>query len=274
MAGVLYVVATPLGNLEDITLRALRILREVDVIAAEDTRHSAKLLNHFGITKQLFSYWGEREKSRSEQVIELLRQGKTIALISDAGTPGLSDPGEVLIKKAIEASIPVVPVPGPSAVVASLSVSGLSTREFLFLGFIPIKKNERKKFLRDISIEKRTLVFYEAPHRLLETISDIRDIMPERDIAVCHELTKMHESIYRGTVDEVLSMIGHAVIAGEYVIVLGGARREGGSLEEALREVETLMRGGIGRKEAVKIVSSDYGVSKKELYDRSLNKPR
>jgi 16S rRNA (cytidine1402-2'-O)-methyltransferase len=272
MTGTLYIVSTPIGNLDDITLRALKVLKSVDIIAVEDTRHSAKLLSHFGISKQLISYWGEREKVQSDKVLALLRQGRDVALISDAGTPGISDPGEVLIRKVIEASVSVVPIPGPSAILAALAVSGLSTREFTFLGFIPAKKNERKKFFREIAFERRTLVLYESPHRLRESLDDLIEVMPERNIAVCHELTKIHESIFRGTVRHVAAALENAVIAGEYVIMIEGAQKGNISVDEALREVEKLMKAGKGRKDAVSIVSKDYGISRKELYDLSLGK--
>lgn len=272
MSGVLYVVSTPIGNLDDITLRALRVLREVDIVAAEDTRHSRKLLSHHGISAELISYWGEREKSGAERVLSLLREGKRIALISDAGTPGMSDPGQVLIKRAIESAVDIVPVPGPSALIAALTVSGLPTGEFLFLGFVPVKKNERRKFLEGAALERRTAVFYEAPHRIIETLREMEGIMPERSVAVCHELTKFHESVFRGAVSEVLASLLESVVAGEYVIVLEGMRKEITSYEEALSEVRGLMREGLGRKEAVRIVAKNYGMSRKELYERSLGK--
>src|SRR3989304_10595628 len=166
MKGILYIVSTPIGNLEDITLRALRVLKEVDVIAAEDTRHSSKLLNHYGISKPLMSYWGEKEKVKSEEVLTRLRAGQSVALISDAGTPGISDPGSVLIGKAVEEGIPVVSVPGPSALIAAISLSGLLIKEFTFIGFFPPKKTQRQKILKDLSMEKMVLIFYEAPHRI------------------------------------------------------------------------------------------------------------
>lgn len=272
MPGVLYVVSTPIGNLDDITLRALRVLGEVDVIAAEDTRHSRKLLTHHGIAGELISYWGEREKSGAERVLTLLREGKRVALISDAGTPGMSDPGQVLIRRAIEAEMEVVTVPGPSALIAALTVSGLPTGEFLFLGFAPVKKNERRKFLRDAAMQKRTVVFYEAPHRLIETLREMEEIAKDRSVAVCHELTKFHESVLRGTVGAVLTELLDSVIAGEYVIVLEGMTKEITSYDEALSEVMGLMQSGMGRKEAVRIVAEDYGMSRKDLYERSLGK--
>jgi 16S rRNA (cytidine1402-2'-O)-methyltransferase len=271
MKGTLYIVSTPIGNLEDITLRALRILKEVDLIAAEDTRHSLKLLNHFNIRKPLVSYWGEKEKVKAEETLQRLKDGQSVALISDAGTPGISDPGTVLIGKAIEEGIRVVPVPGPSAVITALSLSGFSTEEFTFCGFLPAKETQRRKVLERISLEERTLVFYEAPHRILEAIADIAGMMGERKVVVIRELTKLHEEVFRGTVSVVLEGLEHSTIAGEYVIILEG-RPEKGELhmDDALREVRELMRKGLGRKESAKKIGEAYGFSKKELYDRSL----
>src|SRR5512135_564512 len=197
--GTLFIVSTPIGNLEDITFRALRILKEVDVIAAEDTRHTLKLLNHFGIAKPLISYWGEKERAKAEEVIGRLIAGLSVALISDAGTPGISDPGSVLIKRAIEENIDIIPIPGPSAHTAALSVSGLPTEEFTFLGFMPSKSGQRQKRLHELKHESRTLIFYEAPHRLLQALEDIREILGERRIALAKEITKIHEEVLRGT---------------------------------------------------------------------------
>lgn len=272
MRGILYIVSTPIGNLEDITLRALRILKEVDLIAAEDTRHSSKLLNHYGIKKPLISYWSEKEKVRSEEIIKRLQSGQSVALISDAGTPGISDPGEVVIRRALDEGFDVIPVPGPSALIAALSVSGLPMREFTFVGFLPSKKTQRRKTIEELSLEKRTLVFYEAPHRVIETLKDMYDIFGNRNIAVFKEITKLHEEVFRGTLEKVISEIEESTIAGEFVIVTEGKGEKGVSLEDALKEVTSLMKKGKGRKEAVSIVSKAYGLSKKELYDRSILK--
>ena len=270
MKGTLYIVSTPIGNLEDITLRALRVLKEVDLIAAEDTRHSSRLLNHYGISKPLISYWGEKEKVRSEEVLKRLHEGQSVALISDAGTPGISDPGSVLIEKAVKEGIGVVSVPGPSALVAALSISGLPIKEFTFIGFLPPKKSQRRKMLSELSIEKRTLVFYEAPHRILETLEDLADIFGERDAAVVKEITKIYEEALRGSLADILGMLRNTTVAGEYVIIVEGKKRGEVSFEDALAEVRSLMKKGRGRKEAVRTVSEQYGLSKKELYDKSL----
>jgi len=269
-AGTLYIVATPIGNLEDITLRALRILREVDVIAAEDTRHSLKLLNRYGISKPLISYWSGREKIRTEVITERLFSGSSVALISDAGTPGISDPGSVLIRRALESGIAVVPVPGPSALVAALSVSGLPSGEFTFVGFLPPKAAQRKKKLSSLALEPRTLVFYEAPHRVIETLKDMQEVFTGRRAEMYRELTKVHEETVRGTLEEIIEAAEQRTVAGEYVILIEGWRRAVVDIEEALRELRELMRLGKGRKEAVRALAERYGLSKKGLYDRSL----
>lgn len=272
MKGILFIVSTPIGNLEDITLRALRILKEADVIAAEDTRHSLKLLNHYGISRPMVSYWGEKEKVKTGEIMERLHAGQSVALISDAGTPGISDPGNVLIKKAVEDGIDVVPVPGPSAFVSALSISGFSTEQFIFIGFLPPKQSQRQKVLKALSLEKRTLVMYEAPHRILETITDMVETFGDRKIVLVKELTKMYEDIYRGSVPEVHQMLQASKIAGEYVIVAEGKTQESRqTIEDAMIEIRVLMKKGLGRKQAVRQVAEEYGLSKKELYDRSLS---
>jgi 16S rRNA (cytidine1402-2'-O)-methyltransferase len=270
--GALYIVSTPIGNLEDITLRALSVLKEVDFIAAEDTRHSLKLLSHYGISKPLISYWREREKIKSVEILEKLHSGRSVALISDAGTPGISDPGAVLIKKAIEEKIQVISIPGPSALIAALSLSGLPTNEFTFLGFLPSKKIRRQKVLKDLSLEPRTLIFYEAPHRVLETLEDMEKIFAERKAALAKEITKIHETVLRGSISEILNKLEKTTIAGEYIIVLEGKTAENRLItRDVLLEISSLMKKGVSRKEAVKKIAEAYGLSKKELYDKSLN---
>ncbi len=270
-AGKLYIVATPVGNLEDITLRALRILKEVDLIAAEDTRHSLKLLNHYGIAKPLISYWSEKEKMKAGEILGKLHTGLSVALISDAGTPGISDPGSVLIKRAVEEKIDIIPIPGPSAFISALSVAGLPTEEFTFLGFLPSKGGQRLKRLTELKHETRTLIFYEAPHRLMKVLSDMIEIFGERRAALAKEITKFHEEVLRGTIPEIIQALETRMIAGEYVIIVEGFHKERLTIEEALSEVNSLMKKGLGRKEAVKTVSEGYGISKKELYDKSLS---
>jgi len=269
--GTLYIVSTPIGNLEDITLRALRVLKEASVIAAEDTRHSRKLLAHYGISKPLISYWGQTEKTKSAHILERIHSGQSVALISDAGTPGISDPGAILIKKAVEENIKVVSIPGPSALIAALSLSGLPTEEFIFRGFLPPKKSQRQKVLNELSLESRTLIFYEAPHRILETLKDMEKIFVERRAALAKEITKIHEEVLRGSISEILSKLEKTAIAGEYVITLEGKRdRERTISSDILLEISSLMKKGLGRKEAVKKIAEAYGLSKKELYNKSL----
>ncbi len=271
MKGTLYVVSTPIGNLEDITLRALRILKEVDLIAAEDTRHSLKLLTHYGISKPLISYWSEKEKVRSGEVLERLRAGQSVALISDAGTPGISDPGALLIKMALSEGVSVIPIPGPSALIAALSISGLPTNEFIFIGFLPSKKSQRQKTLKDLGLEPRTLVFFEAPHRIIETLSDMEEIFAGRKVVVVKEISKVHEEVLRGSISEILNNLKKSTIAGEYVIIIEGKiERKKLATKDALLEVNSLMKKGLRRKEAVKKVAKAYGLSSKELYDKSL----
>lgn len=271
MTGKLYIVSTPIGNLEDITLRALRILKEADIIAAEDTRHSLKLLNYYGISKPLLSYWGEREKARSGEVLRRLLNGQTVALISDAGTPGISDPGEVLVREAVKAGIDVIPVPGASALIAALSVSGLNTGCFAFAGFLPPKKSQRIKQLTEMSFEARTLVLYEAPHRILDALHDIESVFGTRRIAVAKEITKIHEEILRGIPTDVIEELQKKTISGEYVIMIEGkGSDEKNTYPDAINEVVLLIKKGMGRKEAVRKIAGQYRLSSKELYDKSL----
>jgi len=270
--GTLYIVSTPIGNLEDITLRALRILKGVDLIAAEDTRHTLKLLSHYGISKPLISYWGEKEKVKAEEVMKRLSAGQSVALVSDAGTPGISDPGSVVIRRALAEGIPVVPVPGPSAFIAALALSGFSTEEFVFSGFLPARSTQRKKVLMELALEKRTIVLYESPHRLLESLADMAEMFGARRAAVVREITKIHEEVIRGTMTELYASLRDTKVMGEYVVVIEG-RQEGEGMrreEDALGEIAALMKKGLGRKEAVKRIAEQYGLSKKELYDHSL----
>ncbi len=271
MSGTLYIVSTPIGNLEDITLRALRILKAVDIIAVEDTRHSLKLLNHYGIKKPLISYWKEKEKSRAAEIINKLKEGNSIALISDAGTPGISDPGSFLINKAIEENIQIVSVPGVTAAIAALSISGLPTDEFTFIGFLPSKKSQKMKKLNELSREQRTVVIYEAPHRIIETLKEISEIFHGRKAAIVKEITKLHEEVIRGNFPDILDNIMGTKIAGEYVLVIEGLSPvQNKNIDEALIELHSLMKKGFGRKEAAKKIAEMFGISKKELYDISI----
>lgn len=272
MKGLLYIVSTPIGNLEDITLRALRMLKEVDLIAAEDTRHTRKLLTHYNISRPMISYWGAKEKVKSEEIINRLKEGMDIALVTDAGTPGISDPGAVVIRRAIEEGFEVIPIPGPSAFTAALSVSGLDTKNFLFYGFLKPKKSQRISMLQSLKHYRETLIFYEAPHRILDSLQDMLDVLGDRQCCVCHEITKLNEEFYRGTLSDVIERLAEGTIAGEYVVVVEGYKAEGITLQEAVDEVLNLMKQGLRRKEAVKQIARQYGISQKQLYDLSLER--
>jgi 16S rRNA (cytidine1402-2'-O)-methyltransferase len=224
--GTLYIVSTPIGNLEDITLRALRILREADLIAAEDTRRTSVLLRNFDIQTPLTSYFEGNELKKREFLLSKLKQGKKIALVSDAGTPGISDPGFRLIQLVIENQIPVIPIPGPSAVITAISVSGLPTDAFLFMGFLPHKSKKRRDLLKSLEGARETLIFYESPHRLFETLNDIMDILGERGMVLTRELTKMYEEILRGKVSEIQNQIEGRKLRGEITLVIEGKTRK------------------------------------------------
>jgi len=224
--GSLYIVSTPIGNREDITLRALHILKEVDLIAAEDTRHTILLLRHFGIQTPLTSYFEGNELKKKEFILSKLKQGHRVALVSDAGTPGISDPGFRLIQTAIENQIPIVPIPGPSAVIAALSVSGLPTDAFLFKGFLPHKSKKKKDFLQQLEGIRETLIFYESPHRLSETLNNIFDILGDREMVLTRELTKVYEEVIRGKVSEIQTQIGERKLKGEITLVISGKTRK------------------------------------------------
>ena len=224
--GSLYIVSTPIGNREDITLRALRILKEVDLIAAEDTRHTILLLRHFGIQTPLTSYFEGNELKKKEFILSKLKQGHRVALVSDAGTPGISDPGFRLVQTAIENQIPIVPIPGPSAVITALSVSGLPTDAFLFKGFLPHKSKKKKDFLQQLEGIRETLIFYESPHRLSETLNNIFDILGDREMVLTRELTKIYEEVIRGKVSDIQSQIGERKLKGEITLVISGKTRK------------------------------------------------
>jgi 16S rRNA (cytidine1402-2'-O)-methyltransferase len=224
--GSLYIVSTPIGNREDITLRALHILKEVDLIAAEDTRHTILLLRHFGIQTPLTSYFEGNELKKKEFILSKLKQGHRVALVSDAGTPGISDPGFRLIQTAIENQIPIVPIPGPSAVIAALSVSGLPTDAFLFKGFLPHKSKKKKDFLQQLEGIRETLIFYESPYRLSETLNNIFDILGDREMVLTRELTKIYEEVIRGKVSEIQTQIGERKLKGEITLVISGKTRK------------------------------------------------
>jgi 16S rRNA (cytidine1402-2'-O)-methyltransferase len=224
--GTLYIVSTPIGNREDITLRALRILKEVDLIAAEDTRHTGLLLRHFGIQTPLTSYFEGNELKKKEFILSKLKQGHSIALVSDAGTPGISDPGFRLIRTTIENQISIVPIPGPSALIAALSVSGLPTDAFLFRGFLPHKSKKRKDLLKQLEEVRETLILYESPHRISETLNDIFETLGDREMVLTRELTKVYEEVLRGKVSEIKNQIGERKLKGEVTLVISGKIRK------------------------------------------------
>jgi 16S rRNA (cytidine1402-2'-O)-methyltransferase len=229
--GTLYIVSTPIGNLEDMTLRALRVLKEVNLIAAEDTRRTSLLLKHFDIRTPLTSFFEGNELKKRDFILSKLTDGDSIALVSDAGTPGISDPGFRLIQKAIEEEIPIVPIPGPSAVIAALSVAGIPTDAFLFRGFLPHKSKKRRDLLQELEGMRETLVFYESPYRILGTLQDIFDILGDRDIVLARELTKAYEEILRGKVSEIQRQIAGRKLKGEITLVISGKTRKQGHLE-------------------------------------------
>lgn len=267
MSGTLYLVATPIGNLEDVTLRALRILKEVDLVAAEDTRHSRKLFSHYGIATSLTSYFQHNEASKGERLLEALRQGRSVALISDAGTPAISDPGFLLVRRCREEGIAVVAVPGPSAVIAALSVSGLETERFCFEGFLPAKSGARRQALARLREEPRTAVFYEAPHRLPAALRDlIAELGEEREVAVARELTKVHEELFRGSAAAALAHFAVGRVRGEIVLLVAPApeAKPQGSLREAL--VQGLRESGLSPREVVKQVAREFRLSGSAVY--------
>ncbi len=267
MPGILYIVATPIGNLEDITRRAIRILGEADRIACEDTRQTRKLLDHLGIAKPMVSYHEHNENARAAQLIEALEAGENVALVSDAGTPLISDPGYRVVAAAIEAGISVVPVPGPSAAIAALSAAGLATDAFRFGGFLPVKKSARRKMLEELKSETCTLIFYEAPHRILETLEDIAQILGARRVAIARELTKVHEEILRGTAAELGERLSaRASIRGEITILIAKAEAAETFETPVADAVGELERQGWSRMEAIKEVAKQRGLAKREVY--------
>lgn len=272
MSGTLYVVATPIGNLEDITLRALRILREVDCVACEDTRTTGKLLARYDLQKKLMSYHEHNEERRTPEFLALLEEGKSIALVTDAGTPTISDPGYRLIREASLRGIAVVPIPGPSAIVAALSVSGLSTRRFAFLGFPERSENRKKELLESIRPYPETLVFFESPKRVLSTLRAMLNILGDRNAALCRELTKIHEETIRGRLSELISQLEQREeIRGEVTIVIEGY--SGGnrcSKEDICEMLTAFMKQGKTLKDAVSEVGSKTGLSRREVYKLAL----
>lgn len=278
--GTLYLVATPIGNLEDITLRALRILKEVDLIAAEDTRQTLKLLNHFEIKNSLVSYYEHNKIEKGNYLIQKLLEGKNIAIVSDAGSPGISDPGEDLVKLAVEQGITVTMIPGPVAAITGLVISGLPSGRFAFEGFLPMNRRVRAERLRSIREETRTLVFYEAPHKLTRTLKDLREAFGNRRIVLARELTKRFEEVVRCTLDEAVAKYDAEPPKGEFVLILEGADEK--QLEETRAEswnaisleehLKKYIESGLPRKEALKKVADDRGLSKRDVYNSLLER--
>lgn len=265
--GHLYIVATPIGNLEDITLRAINILKNVDIIAAEDTRHTLKLLNHFEISKPLISYHRHNEDTKTEVLIKELINGKDIALVSDAGTPGICDPGEEIIKECIEQNIEVIPIPGACAMINALICSGISTKEFIFIGFLPLNKKLRKEKLEEIQKANKTLILYEAPHKLESTLKDLKPILEDRKIVLAREITKIHEEFIRGDIDFLIEKSKE--IKGEIVLIIeaNNKKEENKLLDLSLEEhYKYYENQGLEKKEIIKKIAKDRNVNKNEIY--------
>ena len=277
MPGTLYLCATPIGNLEDMTFRVIRTLKEVDLIAAEDTRNSIKLLNHFEIQTPMTSYHEFNKYEKGRKLVEKLLEGQNIALITDAGTPGISDPGEELVQMCYEAGVPVTSLPGAVACVTALTLSGMSTRRFAFEAFLPTDKKEREAVLQEMESETRTIVMYEAPHRLVKTLKLLAERLgSERKITVCRELTKRHETAFRSTIAEAMAYYEANDPKGECVLVIEGRSREEMRMEAQARweemsveeHMEHYLSQGIGKKDAMKRVAKDRGVPKREIYNQ------
>lgn len=279
MQGKLYLCATPIGNLEDITLRVLRTLKEADLIAAEDTRHSIKLLNHFDIKTPMTSYHEFNKVEKARYLVDKMREGTNVALITDAGTPGISDPGEELVRQCYEAGIEVTSLPGPAACITALTISGMATRRFAFEAFLPSDKKEKQEIFEELKKETRTIILYEAPHRLVRTLSELLENLGDRRISVCRELTKTHETVFRTTVSEALSYYETEEPRGECVLVIEGKNRmeiqqeqerswEAISIEEHMKRY---LDGGTDKKEAMKLVAKDRGMKKRDVYQYLLN---
>ena len=274
MAGTLYLCATPIGNLEDMTFRCVRILKEVDLIAAEDTRNSIRLLNHFEIKTPMTSYHEYNKIEKGRKLVEKLREGTDIALITDAGTPGISDPGEELVRMCREEGLPVTAVPGAAACVTALTISGLPTRRFAFEAFLPTEKKERQQILEELKQETRTIVLYEAPHRLIKTLRLLLETLGDRQVRVCRELTKKHETVYENTLSGAVSYYEEQEPKGECVLVIAGKSREEIRREEQMQweemtleeHMEKYLSEGMDRKEAMKQVAKDRGIGKREVY--------
>jgi len=267
--GVLYLVSTPIGNLEDVTLRALRVLKEVDLVACEDTRRTRILLGHYGIKTALTSLYDEIERKKGEVLVEKLLDGRSLAYVSDAGTPLISDPGYHLVRRAIEAGVSVVPVPGPSAVITALSVSALPSENFAFFGFLPEKAGRRQTFLRTLEDLRMTLVFYESPRRIVDSLRDVREILGERHVAVTRELTKIFEEVIRGAVSDVIEKLEGGIVKGEITLLVEGAPQKSaakdGEIEALCREME--QQGEISTRDLAARIAEELDLPRKRVYD-------
>ena len=271
MSGILYLVATPIGNLEDITLRALRVLREADLIACEDTRHTRKLLLHYDISRPTISYHEHNERERTPELIERLQSGLSIALVSDAGTPLVSDPGYRLVGEAIQQGLDVVPIPGPSALITAIAASGLPTAEFTFAGFLPPRRAARRARLVELVSLKSTIVFYEAPHRIRETLTDARELLGDRQAVLARELTKLHEQFLRGSISEIAEQLTEGAARGEMVLLIGPPlddnQARSVSTNSVSEEIQRLMSAeGIDQKSALKRIARARGITRSEVY--------
>ena len=274
MSGILYLVGTPIGNLGDFSPRAVQTLESVDFIAAEDTRVTLKLLNHFGIKKPLICYFEHNRAEMGEKLLSRLLRGESCALVSDAGMPAISDPGEDIVRRCAEVGVTVCCIPGPSAVVTALAMSGLPTQRFTFEGFLAVSGKSRREHLESLRGEKRTMVLYEAPHKLLKTLCDLLDVLGDRDVALCRELTKLHEEVIRTTLSAVVKRFGQDAPRGEFVIVLRGAEEkcETAAPEQALELVARYRAEGKSLKEAARLASADTGIAKNVLYSMAIDK--
>lgn len=273
--GTLYIVPTPIGNLSDITERALKVLSEVDFVAAEDTRNTGLLLSRYGISKPLISYYEHNRRERGEVICRRLEAGESCALVSDAGTPAISDPGEDLVCLCAERSIPVTSLPGSCAAVTALTLSGLSTGRFAFEGFLSVNKNERREHLESLRYDTHTLIFYEAPHKLRATLSDLYEYLGDRRISVCRELTKLNEEVLRTTLSDAIAHFGEVAPRGEFVLIVEGTDATPPTVsdypEDPEEHVQSLMRDGMERMDAIKAAAAARGLRKREFYDMLLN---
>ncbi len=273
MCGKLYLVATPIGNLEDITFRAINTLKNVDIIAAEDTRHTLKLLNHYEISKPLISYHRHNEDVKTDILISKLLEGKNIAIVTDAGTPGISDPGEEIVKDAIKNNIEIVPIPGACALINALIPSGLNTKEFAFYGFLPLNKKNRKNIFERIKKEDKTIILYEAPHKLIKTLEDILENIGDINCVLAKEITKIHEEFLRNNISEIINRLNEKGIKGEYIILLdmnNNINKENDEIEnKTIEEQYEFYKGqGMEKKEIIKIIAKNKNVSKNEIYQK------